>query len=211
MKKIILAVAVAAVATMALVGSASAGPPEGITATPAASKTWTGHYWRRSSVRRAGSSTRRTGSTLAGVSEPLDGRTCSFSSVRQLVPADRHPTANPAATRTGSSSCSSPTSTTCRPSDRRHTDFGLLHQREPVQRVCLSGHPQVASGTIESSRADGTTADLPTASREATGSTYPARTPTATSTSPMPSTRASASTVLGVASAGLRRWPVPPR
>ena len=41
-KKIILAVAVAAVATMALVGSASAGPP-GITATPAASKTWAGH------------------------------------------------------------------------------------------------------------------------------------------------------------------------
>ena len=42
MKKIILAVAVAAVATMALVGSASAGAT-GITATPAATKTWAGH------------------------------------------------------------------------------------------------------------------------------------------------------------------------
>ena len=40
MKKIILAVAVAAVAIMGVAGSALAGPATGISATPAATKTW---------------------------------------------------------------------------------------------------------------------------------------------------------------------------
>ena len=141
MKKIILAVAVAAVATMALVGSASAGGGTGITATPAATKTWAGHSHRQ--VRPFGERDhqRDEPSQLGRCSEPVDERgrvspvPSPYWSQRTRQP-DAEPELRPERARHGSIHISS-TPTQRSPGH----DSGLLHRTEPVQRVCLSGQP----------------------------------------------------------------------
>ena len=84
MKKIILAVAVAAVAIMAVAGSASAGGGTGITATPAASKTWAGTYTAKFVRSASGiiNETNRVNSDSAGLRTLGRARTCVFSSGR---------------------------------------------------------------------------------------------------------------------------------
>ena len=164
MKKIILAVAVAAVAIMGVAGSALAGGGTGITATSAARRR--GRVTLpRSSARRAESSPRRTGSTWTRPVLRTRGRalTCISSSVPRLVPttpAARRRTRR--ATRPVSSrSC--PTRTTrsrTRPIAGTPAS-GYFINGNPYNACVYLVNPQVASGTINSAEIDGTTAPLP--------------------------------------------------
>ena len=164
MKKIILAVAVAAVATVGVASSATAGGGTGITATPAATRTWAGHS--ATFVRSASgiiNETNRVNLDPAGPQNPWTSADVYLQFRPRLAPAA--PAARRRtrlATRTGSSRLRLHSSTTCRRIDRRDTDFGLLHRTNPYNVCVYLVNPQVASGTIDSAALNGSTATLPT-------------------------------------------------
>jgi hypothetical protein len=162
-KKIILAVAVAAVAIMGVAGSALAGGGTGITATPAATKTWAGHS--ATFVRSASgiiNETNRVNLDPAGPQNPWT----SADVYLQFRPL------------TGPSSSGSPTpNPACDPNGLVVAPFTFVNTDTAIGGNATSGsfingnpynvcvylvNPQVASGTIDSAALNGTTAALPT-------------------------------------------------
>ena len=144
MKKIILAVAVAAVAIMGVAGSALAGGGTGITATPAATKTWAGHT--ATFVRSASgiiNETNRVNLDPAGPQNPWTSADV-YLQFRPLTGPERHrqpdaePGLRPERARHGSFPCVNDATD---PTIGGTPTNGLLHRDEPVQRVCLSGEP----------------------------------------------------------------------
>ena len=166
MKKIILAVAVAAVAIMGVAGSALAGGGTGITATPAATTQWAGHQAKF--VRAASgiiNETNRVNLDPAGPQNPWTSADV-YLQFRPLTGPNGtgSPTPNPACDPNGLVTAPF-TFVNDRPTPRSAgRDFGLLHRIEPVQRVCLSGQPAGGVGNDQFSRVrrfDGNAADRP--------------------------------------------------
>ncbi len=165
MKKIILAVAVAAVAIMGIAGSALAGGGTGITATPAATKEWAGH--KAKFVRSA-----------SGVINETNRVNISGGPQNQWTNADVYLQFRPL---TGPNGTGSPTpNPACDPNGLVTAPFEF--RNDPVVDTQIAGtpaagyfigknpynvcvylvNPQVASGTIDSASFDGSTATLPT-------------------------------------------------
>ena len=192
-------------------GSALAGPGgTGITATPAANKTWAGHT--ATFVRSASGIINETNRVNLDPAGPQNPWTSADVYLQFRPPTGPN---GPAARRRTRRATRTDSSAAVHLHERPDPSIAGHRLRvtssDRTRTTCVSTlvNPQVASGTIDSSRVrryDGYPADQP---RGHSGSTCPARTPTATSTSPMPSTRARRQ--LADATAGLRRWPVRPR
>jgi hypothetical protein len=163
-KKIILAVAVSAVAIMGVAGSALAGGGTGITATPAATKTWAGHY-QATFVRSASGIINETNRVNLDAGGPQNDWTSAdvYLQFRPLTGPNGAggPTPNPAC---------DPNGLVTAPFKFVNTDAsiggdatsGYFIKDNPYNVCVYLVNPQVASGTINSAAFDGSTATLPT-------------------------------------------------
>ena len=145
-----------------------AGGGTGITATPAATKTLAGHS--ATFVRSASGIINET--NRVNLDRRPQNAWTSADVYLQFRPTDwpsgtGSPTPNPTCDPVGLVTLRSHVNDNpADPAIAGTPTNGLLHRNEPVQRVCLSGESVGASGTIDSACLDGTTATLPTASRE---------------------------------------------
>jgi hypothetical protein len=161
-KKIILAVAVAAVATVGVASSATAGGGTGITATPAATKTWAGTYTAKF-VRSASGIINETNRTNSAGPQNDWTNADVLLQFRPLTGPDGtgSPTPNP----------------DCDPNGLVTAPFVFINNDPAITGTPTSGYfingnpynvcvylvnPQVASGTINSAELSGSTATLPT-------------------------------------------------
>jgi hypothetical protein len=163
MRKIILAVAVAAVAIMGVAGSALAGGGTGITATPAATMKWAGHQAKF--VRSASGIINETNRVNLDPAGPQNSWTSAnvWLQFRPLTGPNgtgTAPTPNPNCDPVGLV-----TSFSWSNDDQAlaGTPTSGYFIRDNPYNVCVYlVNPTVASGTIDSAALNGTTAGLPT-------------------------------------------------
>jgi hypothetical protein len=164
-KKIILAVAVAAVATVGVASSATAGGGTGITATPAAPETWAGHS--ATFVRSASgiiTETNRVNLDPAGPQNPWTSADVYLQFRPKTGPnGTGSPTPNPACDPNGLVTETFPFVNN--PADTSiggTPTTGYFIGSNPYNVCVYLVNPQVASGTIDSAALNGSTATLPT-------------------------------------------------
>jgi hypothetical protein len=163
-KKIILAVAVAAVATVGVASSATAGGGTGITATPAATKTWANHS--ATFVRSASgiiTETNRVNLDPAGPQNPWTSADVYLQFRPLTGPTGGSPTPNPACDPNGL--VVAPFEFVNNPADTQIAgtpSSGYFINGNPYNVCVYLVNPQVASGTIDSAALNGSTAALPT-------------------------------------------------
>ena len=165
MRKFILAVAVAAIATMAVVVSALAGGGTGITATPAATKTWAGH--QATFVRSASGIINETNRVNLDSAGPQNSWTSAdvWLQFRPLTGPNRTgaPTQNPNCDPAGLVTSFSWSNDPVADPTIAGTPTSGYFIADNTYNVCVYlVNATVASGTIDSAALDGTTAGLPT-------------------------------------------------
>ena len=167
MRKFILAVAVAALAIVAVASSALAGGGTGITATPAATKTWAGH--QATFVRSASGIINETNRVNLDSAGPQNSWTSAdvwlqFRPLTGPTGTGTTPTPNPNCDPVGLVTSFSWSNDPVADPNRRDADGRLLHRDEPVQRVRVS---RESDGCVRHDRLgcpqrhDGESADRP--------------------------------------------------
>jgi hypothetical protein len=163
LKKIILGLAVSALAIMAVASSASAGGGTGITATPAASKTFSGTY-SATFVRAASGIINETNRINTGGAQNDWTKADVWLQFRPLTgpSGTGTPTPNPSCDPAGLvTSFTWSNDANADPKIAGTSTSGYFIGTNPYNVCVYLVNPVVASGTIDSAAIDGTTATLP--------------------------------------------------